>query len=170
MSARKQYAAPDVYEAKLEKVMARFGVEEYDYDWSRRECYVAFRYKGGYYRFEHTLEKARAHGVNIDYGSDLFAQVVLALEDLARMVGRGIYDLSTWVEGMKMLPEGATLEPCFAALGFSQRPATEDEVKKAYRRMSKVMHPDAGGDAVAFQNLTDSYKQCLELMSGEART
>lgn len=31
------------------------------------------------------------------------AEVVLALEDLVRMIDRGIYDLSTWVAGMKYL-------------------------------------------------------------------
>ena len=44
--AAKQYADPVTYEAKLEKVMARLGVEAYDYDWSRRECWVSFKYKG----------------------------------------------------------------------------------------------------------------------------
>ena len=34
----------------------------------------------------------------------IFAQLVKTLEDIARMVERGIYDLSTWIEGMKTLP------------------------------------------------------------------
>ena len=42
----KQYAEPAAYEAKLEKVMGRLGVENYDYDWSRFECWVSFTYKG----------------------------------------------------------------------------------------------------------------------------
>ena len=109
----KQYAEPAAYEAKLEKVMTRLGVDQYDYDWSRFECWVSFVYKGQNYRFSHSVENARAHGVNIRYGSDVFAQVVLSLEDLARMVERGIYDLSTWVSGMKYLPAGERLEPCF---------------------------------------------------------
>ena len=103
----KQYAEPAAYEAKLEKVMARLGVEQYDYDWSRFECWVSFTYKGQLYRFSHSVQNAQEHGVNIKYGSDVFAQVVLSLEDLARMVERGIYDLGTWVAGMKYLPEAA---------------------------------------------------------------
>lgn len=160
----KQYGSPESYEAKLEKVMARLGVEEYKYDWSRFESWVSFVYKGKPYRFSHSVENARAHGVDIRYGSDVFAQVVLSLEDLARMVERGIYDLSTWVAGMKYLPAGDPVEPCFAALGFSERPKTAEDVTAQYRRMAKVMHPDAGGDETAFMVLSENYRRCLELV------
>ena len=34
----KQYAEPAAYEAKLEKVMARLGIEKYDYNWDRFSC------------------------------------------------------------------------------------------------------------------------------------
>lgn len=88
----KKYADPQSYEVKLERVMERLGAEKYDYDWSRRECWVEFWYKGQLYRFSHSVENAQKHGVDIQYGSDVFAQVVLSLEDLARMVERGIYD------------------------------------------------------------------------------
>ena len=36
------------------------------------------------------------------------------------------------------------------------------EVREQYRRMAKVMHPDAGGDAGAFQLLRENYGKCLE--------
>ena len=160
----KQYAEPAAYEAKLEKVMARLGVDTYDYDWSRFECWVSFTYKGQPYRFSHSVQNAQEHGVNIKYGSDVFAQVVLSLEDLARMVERGIYDLSTWVAGMKYLPAAETLEPCFSALGFSKRPEDTEAIKTQYRRLAKVMHPDAGGNADSFETLKMNYQKCLEYM------
>lgn len=163
----KQYAEPATYESKLEKVMGRLGVEQYDYDWSRFECWVSFVYKGQPYRFSHSVENAKAHGANIRYGSDVFAQVVLSLEDLARMVERGIYDLSTWVAGMKYLPAAPKMEPCFAAMGFSERPTDAEAVKAQYKRMAKAMHPDAGGDAAAFAVLGENYRRCLELLEQE---
>ena len=163
----KQYAEPATYEAKLEKVMSRLGVEQYDYDWSRFSCWVQFTYKGQPYRFEHSVENAQAHGVNIRYGSDVFAQVVLSLEDLARMVERGIYDLSTGAAGMKYLPAWDKLEPCFVGLGFVERPASADEVKAQYRRMAKGMHPDGGGSEAAFCALEENYRRCLDLVKGE---
>ena len=158
----KQYASPDTYEAKLERVMSRLGVEEFDYDWSRFECWVSFVYKGQSYKFSHSMDNAKSHGVNVRYGSDLFAQVVLSLEDLARMVERGIYDLSTWVAGMKYLPEGKPLEPCFAGLGFTSTPDNIDVIKAQYKRLAKALHPDTGGDDAAFLSLNENYKKCLK--------
>lgn len=162
----KAYSAPENYEAKLERVMARLGAESYDYDWSRHECWVEFTYKGGKYRFFHSLANAKEHGVALKYGSDAFAQVVLSLEDLARMVERGIYDLSTWVAGMKMLPEPERVDPCFFVLGFDTTPTSIGQVKEQYRRLAKVMHPDAGGDEQAFRTLQENYEKCLNLMDG----
>lgn len=162
--AAKQYADPVTYEAKLEKVMARLGVEAYDYDWSRRECWVSFKYKGQFYRFSHSIDNAQAHGINVKYGSDVFAQVLLSLEDLARMAERGIYDLSTWIAGMKYLPAAEPLEPCFMALGFSARPESGQEVKARYKQLAKVLHPDAGGSSEDMIKLQQAYEACLRVM------
>lgn len=145
----KQYADPAAYEAKLEKVMTRLGVENYDYDWSRFKCWVEFHYKGQPYRFEHSVDNAQLHGVDIKYGSDVFAQVVLSLEDLARMVERGIYDLSTWVAGMKCLPQKSALPQCFQILQFNEIPDFE-KLKIRYHQLSKTAHPDAGGSSERF--------------------
>lgn len=164
----KQYAEPQAYEAKLEKVMSRLQVEKYDYDWSRFECWVSFQYKGQAYRFTHSVQNAKDHGVNIRYGSDVFAQVVLSLEDLARMVERGIYDLSTWVAGMQYLPEHKKIDPCFTALGFSSIPESVEDIKAQYKCMAKVMHPDAGGSQIAFERLTESYNECLRVMGEQS--
>lgn len=166
----KKYAEPSTYEAKLEKVMTRLGVDKFDYDWSRRECWVEFYYKGQPYRFAHSLENAKAHGANVSYGSDLFAQVVLSLEDLARMVERGIYDLGTWVAGMKALPAPTKIPECFIKLGFAEMPATVKEVQARYRSMSKVLHPDQGGSEKDFEELRaarDAAEAYLEAMKNE---
>lgn len=162
--SEKRYSEPRAYEAKLEKVMSRIGVDSYNYDWSRFECWVEFVYKGQHYRFSHSVENAKNHGVNIKYGSDVFAQVVLSLEDLARMVERGIYDLSTWVSGMKYLPEGRKIDTCFLDLGFTEMPNNEEEIKSQYKKMAKVMHPDAGGNDESFKSLTINYEKCLEIL------
>ena len=116
---RKNTQALDFYEKKLEKIMMRFGIEKKDYNWNcdRYGGWVEFRYKGQIYRFEHTVDNAKKAGINLTYGSDAFAQIVLALEDLARIVERGIYDLQNWVAGMKMLPEKTTLPSFCSVLG-----------------------------------------------------
>ena len=162
----KQYAEPAAYEAKLEKVMARLGVEQYDYDWSGFECWVSFTYKGQPYRFSHSVANAKAHGVDIKYGSDVFAQVVLSLEDLARMVERGIYDLSTWVAGMKYLPAAVELPDCFRVLQFEAIPEDRQEVDRQFKRLAKVAHPDAGGTEQQFRVLQAAREQALGWFDG----
>jgi DnaJ-domain-containing protein 1 len=56
-------------------------------------------------------------------------------------------------------PEEGELDPleaAFAELGV--RPgATPEEVKRAYRRKVKEVHPDQGGDEAAFQRVREAY-------------
>lgn len=163
----KQYAPAENYESKLEKVMSRLGIEKYNYNWDRFSCWVEFSYKGQLYRFSHSLENAKAHGQTVRYGSDIFAQVVLSLEDLARMVERGIYDLGTWVAGMKYLPPAAEIPDCFRVLGYEQIPGGRDEVTRRYRSLAKSAHPDAGGSKEQFQVLTAAYDQAMEILEEE---
>jgi hypothetical protein len=43
---KKQYGAAETYEGKLSRVMERFGVKEYNFNWDRFGCWIEFRYKG----------------------------------------------------------------------------------------------------------------------------
>ena len=163
--SKKQYGSPDQYETKLTRVMERLEISEYNFNWDRWRCWVEFRYRGELNRFEHSVEKAKARGIDLVYGSDAFAQVVLALEDLARMVERGIYDLGTWVTGMKYLPPPIKTPSFFSFLGFEQIPAGPEEVKERYRTMSKQMHPDVGGEPEDFQKLQMATEKALQFFS-----
>jgi len=149
----KKYASGQSYEAKLERVMERLNVKEFNYNYDRFGAWVEFRYKGDLYRFDHTVEKARSRGVDISYGSDAFAQIVLALEDLARMVERGIYDLQTWISGMKFLPPVIEVPSFLKSLGFDRIPDSTEDVKARYRSLAKQLHPDAGGNTEDFIKL-----------------
>lgn len=162
MAASKQYGSADQYERKLDKVMERLGVTDYNFNWDRFGCWVEFRYKDNLYRFDHSVEKAKSKGVQLRYGSDAFAQVVLALEDLARMVERGIYDLQTWVEGMKFLPPVIEVPTFFKFMGFDRIPADTAEVKVRYKTLAKQMHPDTGGNESDFLQLQKASEQALK--------
>ena len=164
----KQYASAEIYEAKLEKVMSRLGVEKYNYNWDRFSCWIEFFYKGNLYRFEHSVENAKNHGNTVKYGSDVFAQVVLTLEDIARMTERGIYELQTWISGLKALPPKTELPSCLAFLQFAEVPDTVQEVKERYRQLCKVYHPDAGGTAEMFQRLTEAEKEAISFLEKES--
>lgn len=159
----KKYSTSVDYEKKLKSVMEKLSVEKYNYDWSRKDCYIEFFYKGQLYRFEHSLEKAQNAGEKISYISDCFAQLVLSLEDIARMTARGIYELSVWIEGMKALPMPKDIPQCFLLLGFTDIP-TKEEVKKAYRKMASIYHPDAGGDSENFHKFTQAKDECLKYL------
>jgi len=99
--AERKHGPASIYEYKLQQVMERLGVEESNFNWDRWSAWVEFTYCGEIYRLEHSVEKAGAKGVDLRYGSDAFAEVVLTLEDLVRIVERGIYELETWLLGMK---------------------------------------------------------------------
>lgn len=166
MPAAKKYGSLDYYEGKLARVAERLGVTDLDWNADRHGCWVTFLYRGQMYRFDHSVTNARAHGIDLTYGSDAFAQVVLALEDLARMVERGIYDLQTWVAGLKYLPVPRQIPECFRLLGFVDIPSDRSAVSERYRQMAKVAHPDAGGNAGEFQALQRAYQEAQQIVGG----
>lgn len=158
----KQYVSVKSYEDKLKRVMERLDIKEYNWNYDRYGAWVEFRYKELLYRFDHSVENARARGIKISYGSDAFSQLVLALEDLARMIERGIYDLQTWVSGMKYLPPAVETPSFFKVLGFEDIPISENDIKVRYRNLSKELHPDMGGNNDNFDKLTKASEQCIK--------
>jgi hypothetical protein len=169
VGAKKKYADPGYYESKLEKVMDRLGAERYEYNFDRHGCWVEFFYKKQMYRFDNTVETAREHGQDLIYGSDAFAQVVLALEDLTRIVERGIYDLSTWVAGMKYLPPPEIMPECFRVLGFERTPESVGEIRARYKALAKAHHPDAGGSDEDFNALQKAADQAIRHIESTKR-
>lgn len=161
---RKQYADPDFYERKLNRVMDRLGADEWNYNWDRHGSWIEFRYRGELHRFDHTVEKAKENGVQISYGSDTFAQIVLALEDLARIVERGIYDFGTWIAGMRYLPPPIEIPECFRILGFETMPSSTHEIDARYRNLAKQYHPDAGGNGGDFDVIKRAAEQAKQHM------
>ena len=164
MANAKRYNT-EIYEKKLGTVMARLGIKQYNYDYTRREAWVTFTYKGQEYRFEHSIDSAAAHGHPLSYGSDAFCQIVLTLEDLARASNRGIYDLQTWVEGiLKALPCHTPVPDCFSILGLSQTGVTEDEIQKAFQAVAKKVDQTSGSSSEELRRLLEAKKECLSIV------
>lgn len=164
MPPKKVYGPGDAYEVKLRNVMKRLGVSEFNWNYDRFGAWIEFNYKNQVYRFDHNVARAQARKVKINYGSDAFAQLVLALEDLARLVERGIYDLQIWVAGMKFLPAPTVVPECFRVLGFDRVPADPEEIRARYKLMAKSAHPDAGGSTEEFQQLQTALEQALQYL------
>lgn len=66
------------------------------------------------------------------------------------------------------VPEWARRETpgCLLALGL-QFPCSEEELKQAYRRRVKALHPDRGGDQRRFLLLQSHFEQALRLLREE---
>jgi hypothetical protein len=169
LAGSKKYADVDHYETKLAKVMERFGAHEWNYNWDRHGGWVEMRLDGELYRFDHSVEKAKANGQDIRYGSDAFAQLVLALEDLARIAERGIYSIKRWIEGMRYLPPPVIVPECFRLMGFESVPDAA-ELTDRYRSLAKQRHPDAkGGSTVKFKQLQQAMEDAKRFLE-EGRT
>jgi len=164
VTRRKRYKDASYYEKKLHKVMARFSVEEgqYHWNWDRFEATIQFEYKSEWYQFTHDT---RREGVDLAYGSDAFAQLVITLEDLARMVERGIYDLSTWVEGMRYLPAPEPVPSFLKFMGFDEIPDSMAAVDRRRKELLMQFHPDHGGSGEDFKALQTAYSQARQYMA-----
>lgn len=168
--AGKRYGDPEEYEEKLKRVMDRFGAEEYNFDWGRTGGWVEFRIDGELYRFDHSVEKAKANGQKIQYGSDAFAQLVLALEDLARLAERGIYKIKVWIEGMKYLPPPLQVPECFRILGFQSVPEDVEAVTDRFRSLSREKHPDIlKDDGSAFKQIKQAAEEAKRYLESETK-
>ena len=168
MGAKKKYSAAVNYEQKLKTVMERLGVEKYDYDWTRRDCYVEMIYHGRAYRFDNSFDKVRKTGRSLAYISDIFAEVVLSLEGLARATEKGILELDMLLTGVPSLP-AHELPACFEAMGFEELPTAAADVERQYKAMAKLLHPDAGGDDGAFVALQEARVECQRWLEGAVR-
>jgi hypothetical protein len=57
---------------------------------------------------------------------------------------------------------GFGLPQCYRDLGLESVRAGPEEIQRAYRRLAKQAHPDAGGSQGQFVALKSSYEQALE--------
>lgn len=170
MTSKKHYSGSmDDHIRKLERVMARLGVEKYQYDWNQSKgggsCWVEMVYHGAAYRFENSTEKSAKAGKKLSYISDLMGAVVYSLEGLARAVEQEIFTLDMLLQGVPALPGGEPVEPCFHILGFDHRPETAEAVKARFRELAKMAHPDKGGTEEAFMALKAAYEECIKVLS-----
>lgn len=52
---------------------------------------------------------------------------------------------------------------CIRSLGL-QMPCSEDDVKRAYRRLAEELHPDRGGDRQKFMLLQSQFEEALQFL------
>ena len=156
----KKYADKKYYQNKLEKIMIKLDIEKYNYRWTKTDAYIRFKYKNQWYQLNHNIEKAninRTSDNKLIYGSDVFAQLVLALEDLSRMSEYNIYDLSEWLSNMEVTYNNE-LPDCFKKIGFTGIVVPKQDVlEQKIKEYKKVLYPgNYFGDS-------EKYKELLEI-------
>ncbi len=102
----------------------------------------------------------------IAIGLPLVGYVFMAIDFRAylRTLKRG---LITMAQSIYELPEWARREtpPAIAALGL-RLPCSEDDLKRAYRKRVKRLHPDHGGDERRFLQLQAQFEEALSIVAG----
>lgn len=146
---RKYKGSREEYEQKLGRVMGRLGVQVYDYDWSRRGCWVQMVYAGRAYRFENSVDKSAESGPAEQRDGPVCSDSART-EGLARAIENGIFTLDMLMAGVPALSAAADIPDCFKAMGFEWLPEDTGAVKAKYRELAKNAHPDAGGDEETF--------------------
>lgn len=63
---------------------------------------------------------------------------------------------------MKSLPPAQSLPDFCAILGLDHLPQSEEEIKKAFREMAMVNHPDKGGSDVFMRALLAAKQEAEE--------
>jgi hypothetical protein len=82
-----------------------------------------------------------------------------ALRRNLSLVARSFSDIPEWARG--------DTPRAIAALGL-RMPCTEEELKRAYRRRVKELHPDHGGDERRFLLLQAHFEEALAIVTGPA--
>lgn len=91
----------------------------------------------------------------------------MAIEDLARLSERGIYEIQTWLKGLKALPPaGPSLPSFFTFMGFTTVPDSVEDVRARFKELAKQMHPDSGGNVEDFRNLHDQAEKAIKYLEG----
>ncbi|WP_158735615.1 hypothetical protein [Alteribacillus sp. YIM 98480] len=91
----------EMCERKLNKVMKRLKIENFNFNWDRSSCFIEFSYQEKSYKMEHSVLKAKKKGIILRNGLDCLLELIRSLEDLSEIIDRGTYKLEIWLHGMK---------------------------------------------------------------------
>lgn len=90
------------------------------------------------------------------------AKSINAIRDMERW---GVSDfIERTFAGFKALPVHTNGHKWWVVLGIKEN-ASQEEIKAAYKALSKVRHPDVGGDPASFSALTEAYQQGIKQSS-----
>lgn len=117
----KKYADMNFYENKLNNIMDKLKITKFFYKWTKEDAIIKFKYKNKWYQLTQTMNNANEHRHNNDkiiYGSDLFAQLVLVLENLSIIYDYNICNFTDWISHLELKYDN-NLPDCFRKIGFN---------------------------------------------------
>lgn len=115
-------------------------------------------------KYPDSIDNLRAIGLQIEY-------LYRALEVLANDIDESSFDIEfdTIFGGLIATPDDSALllgdgkQPWYEILGV-QVNATKNDIRNAFRALSKVHHPDAGGNEEDFKRLRAAYDQGMKVV------
>jgi hypothetical protein len=91
---------------------------------------------------------------------------VLDIRAYLRSLNRALSIVAKW--SLPGIPDWARRETPRAVAAFGLRfPCTEEQLKQAYRKRVKQLHPDHGGDQRRFMLLQAQFEEALALVSAQ---
>lgn len=114
-------------------------------------------------KYPDSIDNLRAIGLQIEY-------LYRALEVLANDIDESSFDIEfdTIFGGLIATPDDTALllgdgkQPWYEVLGV-QANATRNDIRNAFRALSKVHHPDVGGNEEDFKRLRAAYDQGMKV-------
>lgn len=143
---RKQYPGDfATYEKKLSAAMERLGVIKYSYDWNQSRSGVSYFVEsvhgGKVYRFENDVKRAADAGKGLTLPSDLFAAVVVTLEDIAHAAEQGILSFETPMMGVPVVVPGESLYNCSVSWLLGNEASSPFGPEVTDRKLMRSRHP-----------------------------
>lgn len=166
----KKYADSKFYQNKLSNIMKKLNIEKYRYQYTDTTAFINFKIGYSWYQINHTLENAKKNSPGISNGTDVFAELVLTMEDLLHISERNISDFKTWVSPFELKAGSVELPECFAKLGFDGRyKPSKKNVDFKFNELAKVLDPQKNpfGDKEKFEELKRVKEECYSYLEEE---
>lgn len=162
----KVYADIQHYTNKLNNIMQKLDAQKFYYKWTKEDAYIKFKYKNKWYQLTHTIKDAnknRPKNDLIEYGSDIFAQLVLTLENLLTIKEYNIKDLEFWISNLELKYDNS-LPDCFKKIGFSTNLIPDQTlVNKKISELKNIFGPKAEFYSKEnYEKLLEIEKECNE--------
>lgn len=160
-----KYAGSKYYQTKLSNIMKKLGIDRFKYQYQNDTAFINFKFGSSWYQLDHSIAKARINNPGINNAEDVFAELVLTMEDLQHIADRNITSFKNLISPFELKPGRVELPECFTKLGFDGRfmPA-EKHVEYKYNDLAKVLDPDKTqfGDKEKFEELQKIRLECLD--------